>query len=246
LIWDICRYRAAKIVKRTPRLEKHARTCISQMSSLRAKVMRDGVLGSMRSWAVLARRRLFDNAEFSFLEGVMPDSVLRGAELQLHSLSMKLLAQAAMEYEQDGDTVQYLLRSAKRLQSGSAEGFALVNADGTPVHFCWAAPFEGFWMAELNRRLTEPTTNAMLLFDSWTPGLKRGRGFFTHCVSLVAARMLQSGRRPWIASTSTNLGRIGCAGFVPRFAFVRKKKLFFSRVEAFDLQHNMMSLHPAA
>ena len=157
-----------------------------------------------------------------------------------------------MRYESEEDTLNYLLRSARRLQASGAKGFALVNAGGVPVHFCWVAPFEGFRIAELNQVLKEPTPRSVLLFDCWTPSAERGHGYYGLCLWLVASRALEAGQRPWIFSAAANVKSVRSierAGFLPRFSLVRKKTLLFDRISTLEFQgypQPIMNLHPAA
>src|SRR5258708_8402374 len=100
-----------------------------------------------------------------------------------------MLAIAAMSYENEEDTLSYLIRSARRLQLRTTQGLTLIDAGNTPVHFCWVADFEGFEMKELKTRLTAPSQNAAMICNCWTPQSTQGRNYFPPPPSL-ALRML--------------------------------------------------------
>jgi len=244
--WEVCRYRAASWVKRSPGLEKVARNCVAGISALRA----GGILGHLRNAGLRMERGFSGGAGISFLEWAGPGGMPATEDLRVQPVSVKLLAGAAVRYENEDDTLQYLLWSAKRLQSSESEGFALVTGEGTAVHFCWVAPFEGFKMPELGQGLKEPSAGSVLIFDDWTPASQRGRGHYARCAPMVAGLMVENGKRPWIFSAAPHsTSRLERAGFVPRFSLVRRKKLFFSRtgqLEFTDSSRNIMDLYPAA
>jgi CelD/BcsL family acetyltransferase involved in cellulose biosynthesis len=222
-IGHVCRYRIASWVKRSPGLETAARNGAAGMAWLGRK----GVWGVMRDASSRMARVLSGGPEISFLEWA--GTAMTPADgLRVEPVSAKLLAGAAMSCEGQSDALRYLLQGAKRMQSGGAEGFALVTAEGTAVHVCWTAAFENFEMPELGQRLREPTAGAVLLFDGWTPASQRGRGYDSQCAGRVAERMREKGKRAWgfrVAPDST--AGLERAGFVPRFTVARKKKRFF-------------------
>src|SRR5437762_11653324 len=137
-------------------------------------------------------------SEVMFFEGTTTQS--QRADLRLQPLTFKLLATAAMQYEAEPGTLEYILRAAKRLNSGGADGFALTTLEGVPLHFCCVSQFQGFAMAELHQTLGEPTPGSVLLFDCWTPLSQRGRGYYGQCIAKVAGQMLEMGKDPWIFS----------------------------------------------
>jgi hypothetical protein len=198
------------------------------------------------------RKAFFDNAEVVFFEWAPQGFLQSDGELQVRPLSINLLAAAAMEYESEPDTREYLFRSASRLQSAGAEGYALVTVGGIPVHFSWIAPFEGFRMAELGCVLKQPSAHSVLLFDCWTPGSQRGRGHYGRCTSLVAGQVLERGQQPWIFSAATNASSVHGlegAGFARRFSLVRKKRWPVDRILALEIKDTggpVVNLYPAA
>ena len=242
-IRHVCRYRVASSVKRSPGLEKAARNIVTGMAWL----YRRGIWGLIREAGLRIAHAFSGGPEVSFMEWTGPATAAT-QDLGVLPVSAKLLATAAMQYEGEDDAVQYLLRSAKRMQSGEAEGFALLTADGTPVHFAWVAPFENFKMPELGQTLREPYTDAVLMFDCWTPASQRGRGHYLRCASQIAGLMIEDGKRPWIFSVAPNsTAGLQRAGFVPRFSMTRK--IVFGRTAQLQLKPNpepAMDLYPAA
>ena len=245
--WQFCRYQAAALARRSPRLEKVGRNFVAGIRSLR----HPGIVDRVRNPAVTAARSFSSGPEISFLEwmGAPPSP---SEDLRSLPVSAKLLAAAAMHYEGDAGTLQYLLRSAKRIQSGQAQGFALVDAGGIPLHFSWVAAFANFKMPELGHALQEPSPGAVLLFDCWTPASQRGYGYFAGSASMVAALMVKNGKRPWIFSIAPNsTAGLERAGFVPRFTLARKRKLFFifgsgAHLKLIPNSEHAMDLYPAA
>jgi CelD/BcsL family acetyltransferase involved in cellulose biosynthesis len=252
LAQEVCRYQAVRLVARFPGLEARVRRSRSRISSVRTRLAGQGIRGSMGYCFSRVRKAVLDCTEVVFFEWAPQGFLQSGGELQVRPLSINLLAAAAMEYEGEPDTREYLFRSASRLQSVGAEGYALVTVGGIPVHFCWIAPFEGFRMAELGCVLKQPSAHSVLLFDCWTPGSQRGRGHYGRCTSLVAAQVLERGQQPWIFSAATNVRSVHGledAGFATRFSLVRKKRWPLDRISALEIKDTggpRMNLYPAA
>ncbi len=150
----VARNRAAAIATASPRIESWIRSLISYRTRLGVRLREIGITG------LLARscRRIW-NSLFAFEEvlfftgpGRELDPKVSGS-LRLQPLNFELLGAAAMHYADEPVTLEYLMRTAQRLRSGDARGFALVTAEDAPVHFCWVKEFEGFQMAELDRYL---------------------------------------------------------------------------------------------
>jgi hypothetical protein len=137
-----------------------------------------------------------------------------------------LLARAAMTYVDEPETMTYLLRAAGKLRAPSARGFALTNLEGTPVHICWTADFDGFHMPELDFRLGGHGPDSTLIFDCWTPIALCGRGHGSRGIEKVAKQLSVEGKKPWIFSSATNQAftdGIESAGFQRRFGLVRQR-----------------------
>ena len=252
---DFCRYKAAKVVAEAPAVEARVRRTVARLKSLRRRWTTMGMWRTLAFCFSRAKKIFFDDAEVCFLdwspqESLSSRSIERDDELHLRPLSTNLLAAAAMEYENDPETRDYLLRSANRLKSPGVEGYAMVTSREMPVHFSWVAPFEGFPMTELGCALEGPTAQSVLLHDGWTPKAQGERGGFARCASAVAELEAEKGKRPWIFSAEQNsIMELGQAGFVPRFSLRQGKTLFLRRtrrVEFADRETGAMNLNPAA
>jgi len=189
-------------------------------------------------------------SEVMFFEGTATRS--QRTDLRLQPLSFKLLATAAMQYEAEPGTLDYILRAAKRLNSGGTDGFALTTLEGVLLHFCWVSQFQGFAMTELPQALEEPAPGSVLLFDCWTPLSQRGRGYYGQCIAKVAGQMLETGKHPWIFSAANNassLRGIEKSGFIPRFSLKRKRRFLVTTLSKINLNESSsarMDLYPAA
>jgi len=138
-----------------------------------------------------------------------------------------------MFYENEEDTLSYILRASGRLQSKTGLGFTLMDANSTPVCFCWIADFEGFEMKELKTRLSAPSQKAAIIFDGWTPQSKRRRGYFGIALSMAARCVSKSGKEPWTFSAVTNHSSrrgIERAGFERKYSMIFRKTLAWQRV----------------
>jgi CelD/BcsL family acetyltransferase involved in cellulose biosynthesis len=221
----VVRSRAAEALRSSPFLEKFADTLRKAARSLRDRLSSEG---GTRTFAWLCRRFLHfagGSDEVRFFERTTSMSSGNLHAAQLHPLDLRRLADAAMEYEQDKETLHYLLRSTRRFRTGEAEGYVLVDEKGTPVHFAWVSPFNGFYCAEVNRTL-QASSDAVLIFDCWTPAAVRRRGYYKHAIELIADELRAKGRRPWTFSAaevaSTGLTE---AGFELRYSLFRRRFL---------------------
>jgi len=228
----VLRNRAAELAKASPRIENRIRGIISRVVEFRERLRGAGpwsllvrLGGRIQSWL-----GAFDNV--LFFEWPAANQSPLGSGTSLHELTSDVLGAAAILYGDDPTILRYLTRSARRLGSGRGQGFALLNAAGQPVHFCWAVDFEGFEMAELDRTLHAPCANAVIIFDCFTPASVRGRGLFQEAIGLLAGQLRAQGKVPWIFGAATNqasLRGIRKTAFQYRFSLGRQKILFFGR-----------------
>lgn len=239
LAGDISRYYIASLISKSPRAERALKPALSRIATLSGQ--------RKRQWAGAiferVKKSVFCRTETVFFETSTANESRSCKQspsdlgLELGSLSLEVMASAAMKYESDEHTLAYLLRCARRLKSGEAAGFVLTTRDGAPVHFCWMKPYANCWIAGVGGKLSEPAPNSVLLFDCWTPAAVRGSGYFQHCTSMLASDLLKTGARPWIFTDPRNpsavRGIVG-AGFERRFSFVRHKVLLFSRTKRLD------------
>ena len=224
---EVIRYRAARAVMAFPRLESVIRAGAARMQKFRNSVRTGGL---SRTIGALARRigeTLWSRQEVYFYDWSGRD-VQQSGGTRLEGLDLNRLASAVSDYVDDPATCTYLLRSADRLRKGGAESFGLVDAEGKIVHFAWATPFDGFYLSELNAKVDAPSPDSILLFDCWTPASERGHGYYGRAVCLIAKRVLQEGKRPWIFSAARNTASVRGlekAGFQRRYSLFRLRAL---------------------
>jgi CelD/BcsL family acetyltransferase involved in cellulose biosynthesis len=231
---EIVRYSAAQAVKSIPRAETAVRGLLGYIGSTRQRFEQAGRSGRAERGMKRLTTMINGCKEIVFYQWSedRPQKLDRSKEgLSLMPLDLEILAIGAISYETEADTISYILRSARRLQSKTAQGFALLNRERTPVHFCWARDFEGFEIPQLNARLRAPVENAAMIFDCWTPQSIRERGFFKIALSLAAQRLSTSGNEPWTFTTVANhSGRgIESVGFERKYSMI-KKMLAWQRV----------------
>jgi len=229
----VARDGAASVAKASPRIESAIRSILSSAVKLRTRLRESGLPGlidwiSRRTWS-----SLFGFDEVLFFD--WPADKFRGRSgLTLRRLDSDILGAAAIHYGDDPVTLDYLMRCAQRLRSEGGGGFALLTAEETPVHFCWANDFEGFEMAELRRTLSAPCANAVMIFDCFTPPSERGQGFFADAIAALARQLHAEGKAPWIFGAATNqasLRGIEESGFTHRFTLGRRRILFLDRAK---------------
>jgi CelD/BcsL family acetyltransferase involved in cellulose biosynthesis len=240
---EIVRYYAARAVKFVPGAESAVRVVLGYIARTRRRFAEDGIQGPVAGGMKRVASLLNSCEEVLFYQWMGDRSAatrqVSWEGLNLQPVDLETLAIAAMSYENEGDTLSYLLRSARRLHPNKGQGFALLDPDSTPVHFCWVASFEGFEMEGLKTRLSAPSQNAAMIFDCWTPQSKRGRGYFGIALSLVVRHVSQAGQEPWTftAITNNSVRRITeRAGFERRYSMICRKTLAWQRVSkvAFD------------
>jgi len=228
------RYRAARAVKSWPALETQIRRGVKRLNSIRESLEKSSTQERLAWCGRRATKVIASREEVLFYEWT-PASARTAqipSSLRKEALTLEVLAQAAMYFEGDLQTEAYMLRAAMRLRS-KATGFAFFNEEGVPVHFCWTAAFEGFYMAELKMKLNASSANDWLIFDCWTPHLVRGRGYYGMAVKELAMHLTSEARSPWIFSASSNqasLRGLAKTGFERRFSMVRRKVLMMQWV----------------
>jgi len=230
---EVLRYRAAQIIKTSPRTEEAARAAVPRWQRLREGLVREGVKVTVHRLAKRVGALLSSETEVLFLEwsgATFPDLVTA----KLQPLDLNQLASAACQYVDDDSTLAYVLRCASRLREGNAEGFVLVDARGSSLHFAWVTDFDGFFLSELNAKVDAPSVDCAMIFDCWTPVSARGHGYYGQTVSLIARRMREKGKKPWIFSAANNvtsLRGLEKAGFQRRYSLVQRRALGWERIK---------------
>jgi CelD/BcsL family acetyltransferase involved in cellulose biosynthesis len=228
----IVRYRVASAVKSSARMEKFSGEIRKKLQGIRRR-LRDSGAWSTAIWAGKRAARLVrERVEVVFFEGDDCEHVsARPQNLQLVPLTLGHLALAATAHNADDLTLEYLLRCAKRLRAGGAEGYVLAEV-GRAVHFAWTAPMDGFFCSELNTAL-RASSDSVILFDCWTPPVIRKQGYYEHAIELISSRIRSRGKRPWVFSVVGNVAStrgIERAGFQRRYSLMRQRVLGRERI----------------
>jgi len=240
------RYHLAETLKKSPRAERLARKVRRQIHQRRAQMAKAGLINCASSLTKRLLRRCFGQEQVWLYiwpfsgSAVSPDC----RDDSLVEIDLDLLAAAAMQYFDDSETLNYLLRSAARLQSDRSRGFALLNESKVPVHFCWVTPFQDFEMAELKSSVSLPNTDASVIYDCWTPRELRGRNLYATAIMRAAELLAAEGRVAWIFSAAENrpsIRGIEKAGFQRNGTLVQNKQ-FFVRT----LHHRTAVVSPAS
>ena len=245
LVREFSRYQSAKFIKQLPALERVTRRSLTTVSSVMARFDRGGVLSSLAFYSRDLWNRIFPSKEFFFLEAIHPGRHSESG-FTIVPVTMKLLARIAMDSANDPDTLDYVLRCAERLRCNKTEAFAVVDAQGSPVHVSWVAPFDGFQVPGLQRGLMSPSPHAVVLFDDWTYTSQRvRRALFT---SMVSAHTLAAGKQPWVCADDLQISDLEAAGFVLRFSLINKRRMLLVGNSTLEFRNAgpKVALHSAA
>lgn len=220
---EMLRYGAARLVKSRPVLEKGIRRFLERIKEFRARLSQEGAFAASKR---RLRDFLWSDSEVFFFEPGA-DTAVEAKQATIQRLDLNDLALAVEQYVDDHQTCVYLLRCAKRLRESASEGYGLMDASGQYVHFAWVAPFEQFFLSELNAATDAPSNDCVMLFDCWTPTSQRGRGYYGYTAASVAKMMRERGKNPWIFSAARNVSSVRGlekAGFQRRYSLVRKHR----------------------
>jgi hypothetical protein len=225
---EILRYRAAEGIKTYPRLEAVTRALVSRCQQIKQGIDRHGIAGILRPLTRQANAILWSKNEVLFFEwsgrAGHPDS---GA-VKFEPVDLNRLACLAMKCLDGNCTLAYVLRSASRLRKGEAEGFVLINGDGSVGRFGWVAAFDGFLVPALKAKLDTPAANCVMLFDSWLAIGTHSETTYQQMISFIAEQMHEKGKKLWISSAANDLTSIRDlqnAGFQLRYSLVRWRAL---------------------
>jgi CelD/BcsL family acetyltransferase involved in cellulose biosynthesis len=222
----------ARAVKISPKAESAIRGALRRLDLVR-RHSRDahGLVG----WSATRARRAISRQDEVFFYEWPENSPAHeiSPSFELKPLDLELLAESATLYFDDSETMNYLLRAAQRLHREDVSGFALTVPGRGPVHYSWIRDFEGFYMDELNIRLTAPVRDSVMIFDCWTPRAVRGHGYYGFAVSRAAEYLRSTGKSPWIFSAAQNgssIHGIEKSAFQRRYSLVRRKILFWQQL----------------
>jgi CelD/BcsL family acetyltransferase involved in cellulose biosynthesis len=230
---EIVRYSASRIVMASPTCEKVLRAAAAHVQQLNTEKKRKGLSAITTRIPKRLWESLWSEEEVFFYEwcGSVP---LASSIRMLKTLDANQLAIAAMQYEDDTETLTYLIRSAARLRTRDAEGFVLVDTQGHVLHLAWVKAFDGFFLSELNAKVDAPSADAVMLFDCWTPLARRGHGYYAGSVALIAERVRKDGKAPWIFSATRNASSVRGlekSGFRRRYSLIRQHALLWQRIK---------------
>lgn len=172
------------------------------------------------------KRKILSKNDVAFFEA--PEmSVQASGGASLNFICWENLALAAMQNSDDQRTLDYLARSGRRLRTGEMAGYCLQTQELKALHFLWVAPYDGFYLSELDFTLESSDSSAVILFDCFTPTELRKCGHYATAIRLAAASLQRQQRHVWIFSAIENapsLIGIAKAGFVYRFSCSRNRR----------------------
>ena len=236
-VLQVARPRTAQLVKALPSVERSFRVLLRCFATAREFFGKSGFVGLSdlvlrhvwKSW-IGSREVLF----YRWPSTCLGNRSHTPSSMTINPINWELLAAGVMQYADDSRTLDYLLRAAGSFSRDDLQGFALVNGAGIPLHFCWAAPFDCFYMPQLKLKIGSPSPESVLLFDCWTPDSVRGQGFYATALHLLAARLLREGKSPWIFASTTNTSSvrgIEKSGFQRRYSVSRYNRFLWRKVE---------------
>lgn len=230
------RYWAAQNIQRSKGAESAIRRLRDSARAVRARVRTSGIAKTAAHALRRAGRYLHSRDEVLLFEAPQVEPLPKAD--CLIALDWQQVAEAAVEYAEDPETLQYLMRCAARLKGDGVRGYVL-NRDRRARHFLWASRFDGFYLSEIKYKLQSSDPLATMIFDCWTPSSERGHGYYGKAIRLAAAQLQQEGKHPWIFSSSENAGSlrgIFKGGFAHRFSLMRES--WFTRAEVKELPAN--------
>jgi CelD/BcsL family acetyltransferase involved in cellulose biosynthesis len=240
------RYHLVETLNKSPRAEGLARKIRHQINQRRVQIAKAGLFNHTANLTKRLARHYFGQEQVWLYVWPSPGSAVSPGlrDDLLVPIDLDLLAAAAMQYFDDSETLNYLLRSVARLQSDRSHGFALLNESNLPVHFCWVTPFQDFEMAELKSSVSLPNADASVIYDCWTPRALRGKNLYATAIRRAAELLTAEGRVAWIFSAPENrpsVRGIEKAGFQRNGTLVQNQQ-FFVRT----LQHQNAIVSPAS
>ena len=226
---NISRHWLAASAKRSPVVDTQLRRGRDWLHDLRIRMGQRSAVATAAQILKRVKRSLVSEDAVAFLEAPEVVKMPEGESATLYPLTWEHIAAAAMHNADDEQTLQYLMRSARRLRQGSATGYFLDMGCAQPSHFLWVHLYHGFRLSEIDFTLESSDRTAAMIFDCWTPLAQRGHGNYATAIRLLAASLQRQQRRVWIFSAAGNessLRGILKAGFIYRFSLVRNRTLW--------------------
>jgi hypothetical protein len=217
------RHRLVSNISSFPVLESHLRR--TRLVGRQRRILKMSMATVVRRLLTRARSKIISKKELAFFEA--PQMTVQESErASLNPICWENLALAAMHNSDDERTLEYLARSGRRLRTGETDGYCLQAQEIQASHFLWVAPYDGFHSSELDSTLESSDSNAVILFDCFTPTTLRKCGHYSTAIRLAAAALQKQQRHVWIFSAIDNnrsLNGIVKAGFVYRFSLARNR-----------------------
>jgi len=234
---NVGRYQLASAAGKSIAVEKKLRAARQWFRSVHYRMGETGAVATVSYAMARAKATIASADEVAFFEAP-PIEVSESESEALRPLSWEALAAAAMSNAGDGQTLQYLIRSAERLRQGRSTGYFLSGQGRVASHFLWVDPYDGFYLSEIDSRLesndpNDATLENCMIFDCWTPVSQRGHGNYATAIRLAADHLQKQKKQAWIFGAVNNepsVSGILKAGFRYRFSLVRSKKLFHSKL----------------
>jgi CelD/BcsL family acetyltransferase involved in cellulose biosynthesis len=226
------RYRLAALAETFPTMGKRLRDGREVFRRVQSRIRSGGAIATATHTFKRARTLIRSMSEVAFFEAPkikMSENDSRA----LRPLTWDEIASAAIDNAGDDQTLLYLIRSAQRLRKGIATSYLLRETGPHACHFLWADLYNGFYLSEIDSRLESVDSQAMMIFDCWTPVSQRGHGHYAKALRLIAAYFQQQQKAVWIFSAVKNESSISGilkAGFVYSFSLARSKTLWSSRL----------------
>ena len=228
----VSRHQLAAGIKRFRGIDRAIRKTRDLSRDLKNRIRATGAVSTGAHMIRRASKYLVSNDEVLLFDAP-PMEPQHHQIFSLAPLDWKLLADAAIDYAEDSQTLQYLMRCASRLRSGEASGHVLRSPDSDVLHFLWITQYDGFYLSEIDYQLAPTDANADTIFDCWTPVRHRGHGYYTAAIRLAAEGLQRQQKQVWIFCAATNESSVRGilkAGFIYRFSLVRRKTLVHSKV----------------
>jgi CelD/BcsL family acetyltransferase involved in cellulose biosynthesis len=227
------RHGLAAAARRFSFVDKRLRGGKDFFLGVKSRIDRRGVAATVKHALIRAKRSVASMDEIAFFKA-SEMQVSESESTALHSLGWQDIAIAAMNNADDNETLQYLVRCAKRLRQGRAAGYFLQNESTQgPAHLVWVDSYDGFHLSEINSSLESIDSDAAIIFDCWTPVAQRGHGNYTRAIQWTAARLQRQQKQVWIFSAVENESSVRAilkAGFVYNFSMVRRRTLWRTTV----------------
>ena len=227
------RNRLVSAVGRFSSIDKRLRSGRDSVNGLKRKIRKIGLVAATKHGLTRVRRSVVFEDEIAFFKA----SEIEASEAEsmaLCPLGWQDISSVASNNASDNETLEYLVRCAKRLRQGRATGYYLhAQRNDGPSHLLWTASYDGFYLSEIDSTLEPIDPNATMIFDCWTPVSHRGHGNYTAAIRLLAAHLQSQERQVWIFSAAKNESSVRGilkGGFVYNFSMVRRKTLWHTTV----------------